>query len=1119
VTPTFAPDDLLCARFQVVRFIARGGMGELYEARDLELNEQVALKTIRPDIAADERVTQRFRREVQLARRVTHSNICRIFDLFQHRPPAGPAVDFITMELLEGETLADRLTRAGRFTPDAALPIIAQIASALGAAHAVGVVHRDLKTSNVMLLPGDGRAAPRAVITDFGIAHRFAATAAGGATTAFRGEVLGTPDYMAPEQIEAGRITPATDVYSFGVVMYEMVTGVRPFVEETPLATALRRVSGPPPPSPRQIVSDLPAAWDAVIMRCLARQPDQRFVDASSILPALGGGVAAASRGWQHPRIAALVAVVGAIALGLAVWNDVRRPTAGNAPAAATAGAQAARPAVAVLGFRNLANRADVQWLSTAFAEMLATELGAGESLRTIPGENIGRMKVEFGLDDEDSYGADTLRRIQRNLGTDLVVYGSYVTVGQAPNESIRFDIRLQNAGEDESTVLVSETGRADELFALVARAGQRLRERLAIAPTPDEIDSMRASQPASADGARRYAEGVDALRRFDALGARTALEQAVASDPSFPLAHAALASAWAALGYDVRAAEAARRAFELSAKLPRKDRLAVEGTYRELANAWPDAIRIFQTLSTFFPDDVEYALRLANAQHASGAPREAIETVERFRRQFPSADPRLDLAESTAAETLSDFKRAYSAGTKAIAAAEAQGAQLLVAAAKLRAGTAALRLGQTDEAVRLFSESRDLSRNAGDRAAVARALNNLASAIGDGAGTRRTVALYEEGLAIARSVGEQDLVARLLNNLAISHRRAGNLQASLQLNQEALAIRRETGDRTNLAISLNNIGNVLLDLGDLRRASQHYEESAAMSRDIGDRRAVARALHNAAESLKLQGEIARARTTNEEALAIRRTIDDPGSLATSLYGLGQTLALQGDLTGGSRLLNEALAIDTKLDRQRPIGYIFFALGEIAFASGDLAAARTHHQKALDLRITLGEQGTAAESRTALGMIGVEAGRAAEAEALVREAIPVFETQKARDNEAMARATLARALSASGRPTEAQAEADRAERLVRDSQNVLVQIPVAIAAASLTAAGKTTAGGARTLEALASDAARRGLPRYEYEARRALADLERRDRPASAAARLTALRRDAKARGFALFAR
>lgn len=1118
MTPTFSPDDLLCGRFRVVRFIARGGMGELYEARDLELNEQVAVKTIRADIAADERVTQRFRREVQLARKVTHPNICRIFDLFQHQSASGAAVDFITMELLEGPTLADFLKGRGRVTADEAMPIVSQLASALAAAHAVGVVHRDLKTSNVMLLPGDGRTAPRAVITDFGIAHRLVAATAGAATTAFRGEVMGTPDYMAPEQVEGAPITPATDVYSLGIVMYEMLTGVRPFVEETPLATALRRVSGPPPTAPRRIVADIPPLWDAVIMRCLARQPERRFQDASAILPALAGEAPLSPRAARHTRIAALVAVAGAVALGVALWSDLREPPAADAPAAASA-ASPARPAVAVLGFRNLADRSDAQWLSTAFAEMLTTELGAGESLRTIPGENVGRMKVELGIAAADTYAPDTLRRIQRNLGTDLIVYGSYSTVGQAPNESIRVDIRLQDTRGEDATILVSESGRTDELFALVSRAGQRLRERLAIAPTAEEIDSVRASQPASADGARLYAEGVDRLRRFDAQGARTALEQAIASDPGFPLAHAALANAWAALGYDVRAAESAGRAFELSERLPRQDRLAVEGTYREMSNAWPDAIRIFQTLSTFFPDDVEYALRLANAQNASGAPRDAIATIERFRGQFPAlADPRLDVAESTAAETLSDFRRAAAAADRASAAADAQGAQLLVAAAKLRGGTAALRLGEVETAAGLFTDARGIYEQAGDRVGVARTLNNLASIVGDGADLPRAARLYEEGLAIARAVGEQDLVARLLNNLAIQHRRAGNLQASLQLNQESMAIRREIGDRTNLAISLNNIGNVLLDLGDLKRASEHYAESAAMSREVGDRRGLARALYNAAESLKLQGEIARARATHEEALGIRRTIDDPASLSTSLYGLGETLALQGELARGKALLEEALAIDTKLDRRRPMGYIRFALADIALARGDLAGARRLHQEAIALRQGLGEQGTGAESQTALALLALEEGRAADAAALARQAIPVFAGQQAEDNEAMARGVLARALAQSGQLAEARAEADRALALLRDSQHMLVRIPVTTAAAGVQAAAGDAAAAARTLEAIAADAARRGLPRYEFDARRTLAVIER-DRPAAAAARLTALRRDAKARGFELYVR
>jgi serine/threonine protein kinase len=325
LTAAFSEGDLLCGRFRVVRFIARGGMGELYEARDLQLGEQIALKTIRADIAGDERIGQRFRREVQLARKVTHPNICRIFDLFQcELPGGGAAVDFVTMELLEGETLAERLRREGPYHPDQALPIIAQLAGALAAAHDAGIVHRDLKTNNVMLLPGDGRGAPRAVITDFGIAHYLAPGAADGSTTGIAGEVMGTPDYMAPEQIEGTAVSPATDVYSFGIVMYEMVSGVRPFVADTPIATALRRISGPPPRPVKELVPNLPPAWDTVIMRCLARQPRQRFADAGSILPALGVGPPASSRTLRPSLVAALIGLVGVLILGALVWRDLR---------------------------------------------------------------------------------------------------------------------------------------------------------------------------------------------------------------------------------------------------------------------------------------------------------------------------------------------------------------------------------------------------------------------------------------------------------------------------------------------------------------------------------------------------------------------------------------------------------------------------------------------------------------------------------------------------------------------------------------------------------------------------------------------------------------------------
>ncbi len=884
----FQSNELLCNRFRVVRFIARGGMGELYEAEDLTLGEHIALKTIRPEIAKDTRATQRFRREVQLARKVTHANICRIFDLFDHvaipGKPGAPDAAFVTMELLHGETVSQRLSRKGTFTTQEALPVVRQMASALAAAHAAGIVHRDFKSNNVMLINSGGSQPLRVVVTDFGLAHRMDehGTTDSTAITA-TGDLVGTPDYMAPEQVEGKALTPSADIYAFGVVLYEMMTCRRPFKADTPLGSALQRITGPPPKTPRQLNPRVPIVWDRVIMRCLMRHPEDRYPDAMAVVEALALPESAVpiSADVPAPRTHTpaivggllVAAVLGALLFGGGTtWLDWAKR---SSPATATV--DVARPAVAVLGFRNLAGREDVQWLSTALSEMLTTELAAAEKVRAVPGENVNRMKMELSLADADAYNAETLARIRRNVGADLVVTGSYVTVGEGDNATLRLDIRIQDAQQGQTLSAVSESGKSSELLAIVSRAGGTLRDRLGMTPAPDAMASLRASQPSSPEAARFYAEGLMHLHRFDALGARTLFEQAIQADPKYPLAHSALATTWSALGYDSKAKEEASKAFTLGSNLPRADKLQVEGTFHEMSSEWKEAIGIWQTLATFFPDDVEYALRLANAQIVSGAAKDALTTIETFKKQFPTAtDPRLELLESQAAVTLSDFKRMQAAAAAAGKAGEAQGASLLVAGARLLEAEANTRSGQLDRATVLAEEARAIYAKAGDQAGVARALNSLAGTISDGPDTKRTMALYEEGLGIARAIGKQDLVARFLSNIAIQYRRAGDLQTSLTMNQEALAIRREIGDRTNTVISLNNIGNVLLDLGDLEAASKHYEESAAMSREVGDRRSEARALFNAGEAWRQQGDIARSRETYEQSLAIRRTISDP---------------------------------------------------------------------------------------------------------------------------------------------------------------------------------------------------------------------------------------------------
>jgi serine/threonine protein kinase/Flp pilus assembly protein TadD/TolB-like protein len=289
------PGQVLSGRFRVIRFLGEGGMGEVYEARDLDLGERVALKAIRPEIASEPHTMARFKQEIQLARRVTHSNVCRMFDLERHRPPseAGPSagvVTFLTMELLEGETLAARLRRVGRITTAEAFPLVQQMAQALAAAHEVGVVHRDFKPGNVMLVPsksGDGN--ERAVVTDFGLAK--AVVAPGDApssllTASVHGHMIGTIAYIAPEQLRGGEATPASDIYALGLVMYEMVAGKRPFPGDALFGGAYLRLTQLPE-SPRVHVPDLDRQWEQAILRCLEVDPAKRFANARGLVIAL----------------------------------------------------------------------------------------------------------------------------------------------------------------------------------------------------------------------------------------------------------------------------------------------------------------------------------------------------------------------------------------------------------------------------------------------------------------------------------------------------------------------------------------------------------------------------------------------------------------------------------------------------------------------------------------------------------------------------------------------------------------------------------------------------------------------------------------------------------------
>ncbi len=284
--------QLVANRFQIVRFIAEGGMGEVYEARDTALGEPVALKFLNRRSIGDERAGRRFRREIQLARKVTHRNVCRLHDLSQHTLDSGLLTDrevaFVTMELLEGETLEQVLAREGQMEEKEALPLILQMADALHAAHEAGIIHRDFKTSNVMLVPSESdETGLRVVVTDFGLARP---TVPEDSHDSLTGEnrIVGTADYMSPEQLYGEEISPASDVYALGVVIFEMMTGKKPYTASNPMLLLTKRVSEPPA-SPRDYVPDLDEHWSSVILDCLKNDPAERLATPRDVIVALAG--------------------------------------------------------------------------------------------------------------------------------------------------------------------------------------------------------------------------------------------------------------------------------------------------------------------------------------------------------------------------------------------------------------------------------------------------------------------------------------------------------------------------------------------------------------------------------------------------------------------------------------------------------------------------------------------------------------------------------------------------------------------------------------------------------------------------------------------------------------
>ena len=569
-----------------------------------------------------------------------------------------------------------------------------------------------------------------------------------------------------------------------------------------------------------------------------------------------------------------LTAALVLLLVGGAIYGFRTRPVrlAGKAEALSAETPPRIRRSVAVLGFRNLPGHPEDNWLSPAFSEMLNTELASDGALRMLPGEDVARVKRDLPLADEDSLAKATLDRLRISPGADLVVLGSYTALPGNGERRIRLDVRVQETLRGETLTEKSFTGSEANLFELAVEAGQSLRQSMGISSASNEATlQARAALPSNQEATRFYVEGKRRLWAFDSLLARDLFIKAIAIDPAYPLAHAALSEAWYRLGYTSKARNEAERARSLSEHLGLEDRLLIEGQYYVTLPDRAKAIETYQKLFAEFPDNLDYGLRLADEQRVVN-PQDALRTLATLHR-LPAPygeDPRIDLLESRA-WNVQDVPKAQAAAARALQVAKAQGSPVLVARSY---GILCQTMGGTisdTQKIQYCDAARQYARSAGNRDEVARASNDLAGVYFLQGRMEQAETMYREAFGIFRQTGDIDGIATTANNLGGVALLRGNLDEAARALSAAVTSFREQDDKDGVALALYNLGEVARRRGDLKQAFADYEEGKTAAQEITDKSAIGYILTGVGDALLDRGDLDAARKSYEEALSLRK--------------------------------------------------------------------------------------------------------------------------------------------------------------------------------------------------------------------------------------------------------
>ncbi len=1005
-----APGTVIAQRYQILDVLGEGGMGAVYKANDRELNRTVALKVIRPELARNSAIVERFKQELRLSHQVTHKNVIRIYDLGE-----GEGIKFITMEYIEGKDLRSLIREKKRFTPEETVEVIQQVCQALDAAHSVGVIHRDLKPQNIM----QDRSG-RILVMDFGLAR----TLQGDGMTQ-TGALVGTMEYMSPEQALGKELDQRSDIFSLGLIGYELLTGKMPFVAESALASLIKRTQERAIPV-SDVDDQIPGTLSGIVSKCLERDLSDRYQSVSAVLADLNT--------WKDKRAAGTIkfnasvkpwgqtlpwplitGIVTALALAIGGYT-LRDQLFRSSP---SKGSVSAGPAVslAILPFRNASGDPGLDWLGSSMAEMLSTDVGQSSSLRTVSTDRVHQILRDLRIQSDATLDNAALGRLGEFSNADEIVWGQYARFG----DIIRIDATLRDLKQQRSIGFKAEAPNEKELLKAVDQLARSIQQNLNL--PSDSIEQLRAAafkpSSTSVQALRNYSEGMGLERAGKHLEAVKRFQASTQEDANFASAYARLAEAYAALGYGDNAAQASQKAVELSENLGPQEKYRIQAINARISGSIPEAIKAYEALAKIAPGDSDVQSNLAELYQATGASDKAREVYAKLLAGDPKnmnallGMGRAQIASGDAQSGLDHLNRALSLTVQLDNDEEK--------AAVLQSIGAAYRdLNKPEDALNNFRQSLEIRRRLGDKGGIAATLTSIARVQAELIGkTDNALKSYQEALQLHREIGDKRGIGDTLLSLGVLFERRGQYEQALKDYKDALEIQREVGNIKAESQCLNNIGSRYYNSGDYEDALTYFQQALEFREKLKIDGDISETLHNLAETSTRIGQFDQALGYYMRALDLSRKVDDKLGVAIESHSLGTLFEYQGRYSAALKSKEDAVRIVRSLDDKFWQAAIFSSYGHTLASAGRNDEAQKTLEEALKLSREVKSEPLIAQTLSFQGDLAYYRGDARAADALFNQALQSASRSKDLYVMLMSKIDLAKAAIRLGRSSNA----------------------------------------------------------------------------------------------------